>query len=199
MNSFESCNAHASAFRPARCADRGMPSRTLDSRSERRNVPKIASPQKRSLGGGDEKINILLVDDQQAKLLSYEAILDELGENLIKASSATEALEQLLKCDIAIILIDVCMPDLDGFQLATMICEHPRFQSLAIIFISAVQVANPDLLRGYGLGAVDYVPVPVTREVLRAKLKVFVELYRKTRQLEEAECRTREPCCRTHG
>jgi signal transduction histidine kinase len=178
-------SAHASAFRPARCADRGTPSRTLDSRSERRNVPEIASPQKRSLGGGDEKINILLVDDQQAKLLSYEAILDELGENLIKASSATEALEQLLKCDIAIILIDVCMPDLDGFQLATMIREHPRFQSLAIIFISAVQVANPDLLRGYGLGAVDYVPVPVTREVLRAKVKVFVELYRKTRQLKK--------------
>ena len=88
--------------------------------------------------------------------MSYEAILDELGENLIKASSATEALEKLLKCDIAIILIDVCMPDLDGFQLATMIREHPRFQSLAIIFISAIQVANPDLLRGYGLGAVDY-------------------------------------------
>ena len=134
---------------------------------------------------GHEKINILLVDDQQAKLLSYEAILDELGENLIKASSAMEALEQLLKRDIAIILIDVCMPDLDGFELASMIREHPRFQSIAIIFVSAVQVTNPDLLRGYGLGAVDYVPVPVTREVLRAKVKVFVELYRKTRQLEE--------------
>jgi signal transduction histidine kinase len=77
------------------------------------------------------------------------------------------------------------MPDLDGFQLATMIREHPRFQSLAIIFVSAVQVANPDLLRGYGLGAVDYVPVPITREVLRAKVKVFVELYRKSRQLEK--------------
>ena len=177
--------AHASAFPPAQCADGGTASCILDTGTECRNVPETAPLQKRSLRGGDEKINILLVDDQQAKLLSYEAILDELGENLIKASSATEALEQLLKRDIAIILIDVCMPDLDGFQLATMIREHPRFQSLAIIFVSAVQVANPDLLRGYGLGAVDYVPVPVTREVLRAKVKVFVELYRKTRQLEK--------------
>jgi signal transduction histidine kinase len=131
-----------------------------------------------------EQVDILLVDDQPAKLLSYEAILDELGENLIKAGSATEALEQLLKRNVAIILIDVCMPDLDGFQLATMIREHPRFQTIAIIFVSAIQVTDLDLLRGYQLGAVDYVPVPVIPELLRAKVKVFAELYRKTRQLE---------------
>jgi signal transduction histidine kinase len=178
--------ALASALRPARCANfDGTPSRVFDARRECRSVPETARRDERNTEAGQEKINILMVDDQQAKLLSYEAILEELGENLIKASSATEALEQLLKCDIAVILIDVCMPDLDGFQLATMIREHPRFQSLAIIFISAVQVANLDLLRGYGLGAVDYVSVPVTREVLRAKVKVFVELYRKTRQLEK--------------
>ena len=131
-----------------------------------------------------EKVDILLVDDQPAKLLSYEAILEQLGENLIKAGSATEALEQLLKRNVAIILIDVCMPDLDGFQLATMIREHPRFQKTAIIFVSAIQVNDFDLLRGYQLGAVDYVPVPVIPELLRAKVKVFAELYRKTRQLE---------------
>jgi len=131
-----------------------------------------------------EKVDILLVDDQPAKLLSYEAILDQVGENLIKASSATEALELLLKRNVAIILIDVCMPDLDGFQLATMIREHPRFQKTAIIFVSAIQVTDIDLLRGYQLGAVDYVPVPVIPELLRAKVKVFAELYRKTRQLE---------------
>src|SRR5438132_6038189 len=131
-----------------------------------------------------EKVNILLVDDQPAKLLSYEAILDQLGESLIKAGSATEALDQLLRRDVAIILIDVCMPDLDGFQLATMIREHPRFQKTAIIFVSAIQVNDLDLLRGYQLGAVDYVPVPVIPELLRAKVKVFAELYRKTRQLE---------------
>jgi len=131
-----------------------------------------------------ERVDILLVDDQPAKLLSYEAILGQLGENLIKAASAAEALEQLLKRKIAIILIDVCMPDLDGFQLASMIRDHPRFQTTAIIFVSAIQVTDLDLLRGYALGAVDYVPVPVVPELLRAKVKVFAELYRKTRQLE---------------
>ncbi len=132
-----------------------------------------------------DAVNILLVDDQPAKLLSYEVMLQELGENLIKASSAREALEQLLKREIAIVLVDVCMPELDGFQLAAMIREHPRFQKTAIIFISAVHLTDMDRLRGYAMGAVDYVPVPVIPDVLRAKVKVFAELYRKTRQLEQ--------------
>src|SRR5471030_470881 len=130
------------------------------------------------------QINILLVDDQPAKLLSYEVVLRELGENLIKAGSAREALEQILKKDIAVILIDVCMPDLDGFELAGMIRDHPRFQSTAIIFVSAIAMTDLDRLKGYECGAVDYVPVPVVPEVLRAKVRVFAELYRKTRQLE---------------
>ena len=134
--------------------------------------------------GGEEKVNILLVDDQPGKLLGYEVILSELGENLIKAGSANEALEQLLKNDVAVVLIDVCMPDLDGFELAAMIREHPRFQKMAIIFVSAIQVTDLDLLRGYAAGAVDYVPVPVVPDLLRAKVRVFAELYRKTRQLE---------------
>src|SRR5213593_3856836 len=133
----------------------------------------------------EDKVNILLVDDQPAKLLSYETILGELGENLIKAASAREALEQLLKQDIAVILVDVCMPELDGFQLAAMIREHPRFQRTAIIFISAIHLTDVDRLRAYEMGAVDYVPVPVIPDVLRAKVKVFAELYRKTRQLEQ--------------
>ncbi len=131
-----------------------------------------------------DKLNILLVDDQPAKLLSYEVMLAELGENLIKASSAREALEQLLKTEIAVILVDVCMPEQDGFELAAMIREHPRFQKTAIIFISAIQFAEVDHLRGYMMGAVDYMPVPVIPQVLRAKVKVFVELYRKTKELE---------------
>jgi two-component sensor histidine kinase/DNA-binding response OmpR family regulator len=131
-----------------------------------------------------DKVNILLVDDQPAKLLSYEVILGELGENLIKASSPDEALGILLKTDVAVVLIDVVMPQIDGFQLAAMIREHPRFQKLAIIFVSGVQIADTDHMRGYEIGAVDYVAVPVVPEVLRAKVKVFVELYRKTRQLE---------------
>jgi signal transduction histidine kinase/ActR/RegA family two-component response regulator len=131
-----------------------------------------------------EPVNILLVDDQHAKLLSHEAILQEIGENLLKASSARQAFEYLLKHEIALILIDVCMPDLDGFELAAMIREHPRFQATSIIFVSAVMMTHPDQLRGYQLGGVDYVPVPVVPELLRAKVKVFVDLYRKTRQLE---------------
>src|SRR6266568_2705401 len=112
-----------------------------------------ASYMKKSPVGADEKVNILLVDDQPGKLLGYEVILSELGENLIKAGSANEALEHLLKNEVAVVLIDVCMPDLD-------------------------------LLRGYAAGAVDYVPVPVVPDLLRAKVRVFAELYRKTRQLE---------------
>jgi PAS domain S-box-containing protein len=132
-----------------------------------------------------EKINILMVDDQPAKLLSYEAILGELNENLIKANSAREALEHLLKHDIAIVLMDVSMPDLDGFELAEIIRQHPRYQKTAIIFVSAVRITDFDLIAGYERGAVDYVSVPVVPQILRAKVTVFAELYRKTRQLEK--------------
>src|SRR5690349_4850352 len=131
-----------------------------------------------------DKVNILLVDDQPSKLLTYEVILRELGENLIKASSGKEALEHLLKNEIAVVLMDVCMPELDGFELASMIREHPRFQKIAMIFISAIHLAEIDHLRGYEMGAVDYVPVPVIPEVLRAKVRVFADLYRKGRALE---------------
>jgi two-component sensor histidine kinase/DNA-binding response OmpR family regulator len=131
-----------------------------------------------------EKVNILLVDDQPGKLMSYEVILKDLGQNLIKATSAREAFTHLLKNEIAIVLIDVVMPEMDGFELAAMIREHPRFRETAIIFISAVQLSDQDRMRGYEMGAVDYVSVPVIPEVLRAKVRVFSELYRKTRQLE---------------
>src|SRR6266851_8569036 len=132
----------------------------------------------------NDKVNVLLVDDQPDKLLAYEVILGQLGENLVKTSSAREALQFLLKNDVAVVLIDVCMPDLDGFELAAMIRDHPRFRRTAIIFVSAIQVTDFDLLRGYAAGAVDYVPVQVVPDLLRAKVRVFAELYRKTRQLE---------------
>ncbi len=128
-------------------------------------------------------VNILLVDDQPAKLLTYETILDELGETLLKASSATEALECLLKNEIAVVLVDVCMPDLDGYELAAMIRQHPRFHETSIIFVSAVMHTDLDRLRGYECGAVDYMPVPVVPAILRAKVSVFADLYRKTRAL----------------
>src|SRR6266581_3327179 len=132
-----------------------------------------------------EKVNILMVDDQPAKLLSYEVILSELGENLIKAGSGREALEHLLKTDIAVVLMDVSMPEIDGFELADLIRQHPRYQKTAIIFISAVHLTDLDRLKGYERGAVDYISVPVIPELLRAKVSVFAELYRKTRQLEQ--------------
>jgi PAS domain S-box-containing protein len=140
----------------------------------------------------DDKVNILLVDDQPSKLLTYEVILRELGENLIKASSGKDALQQLLKNEVAVILMDVSMPELDGFQLASMIREHPRFQKIAMIFVSAIHLAEIDHLRGYEMGAVDYVPVPVVPEVLRAKVRVFADLYRKNRQLERLNSQLEE-------
>ena len=132
----------------------------------------------------EQKVNILMVDDQPGKLLTYEAILSELGENLVKASSGREALELLLKMDIAVVLMDVSMPELDGFQLADMIRQHPRFQKIAIIFISAVHLTDLDRLQGYQRGAMDYISVPVVPELLRAKVSVFAELHRKARELE---------------
>lgn len=132
----------------------------------------------------NEKLNILLVDDQPAKLLTYEAMLSELGENLIKACSGMEALQQLLKHDIALVLMDVSMPGMDGLEAAQMIHQHPRFQNVPIIFVSGIHVRDVDGLRGYEHGAVDYIPVPIIPQLLRAKVRVFTELHRKTRQLE---------------
>ena len=130
-------------------------------------------------------VNVLLVDDQQSKLLSYEVMLKGLDVNLITATSASAALGILLKTDVAVVLIDVCMPDLDGFELASMIRNHPRYHETALIFVSAINISETDHLRGYDAGAVDYVSVPVIPQILRAKVKVFADLYRKTRQLAE--------------
>jgi len=135
--------------------------------------------------GAHEAVNILMVDDQPGKLLSYEAILGPLGENLLKANSGREALEHLLKTDVAVVLMDVSMPDMDGFQLAEMIREHPRFRKTAIIFISGVHLTDTDRLKGYERGAVDYISVPIIPDLLRAKVSVFAELHRKNRQLEK--------------
>ena len=119
----------------------------------------------------NDTVNVLLVDDQPAKLLAYEVILRELGENLIKTASAREAFECLLKNDVAVVLVDVCMPELDGFQLAAIIREHPRFQKTAIIFISAIHLTDVDRLRGYEMGAVDYVTFPLYRRFCAPRSK----------------------------
>jgi PAS domain S-box-containing protein len=130
-------------------------------------------------------VNILMVDDQPGKLLSYETILADSGENLIRANSGNEALDILLRKDIAVVLVDVCMPELDGFELAAMIRSHPRFRRTSIILISSVLVEDVHRLKGYDSGAVDYVSVPIVPEILRAKVAIFADLYRKTEALEE--------------
>jgi signal transduction histidine kinase len=131
-----------------------------------------------------EKVNVLLVDDQPAKLLVYEAILADLDVNLLKAHSASEALSHLLRSEIPVVLMDVSMPEVDGFELAEVIRQHPRYQKTAIIFVSAVHLSDVDRVRGYRSGAVDYVSVPIIPELLRAKVSVFMELYRKTCESE---------------
>jgi signal transduction histidine kinase len=139
-----------------------------------------------------EKVNILLVDDQPGKLLSYQVMLHQLDENLIKASSGKEALSVLLKTEVAVVLLDVSMPEIDGFELAQMIRQHPRFDKTAIIFVSAVNLTDLDRLKGYTLGAVDYISVPVVPQLLRSKVSVFVELHRKAKQAEELNAQLRQ-------
>ena len=131
-----------------------------------------------------DRVTILMVDDQPAKLLSYEVILRDLGERLVKASNGREALEHLLRDDVAVVLMDVSMPDMDGFELTDIIRQHPRFQKTPIIFVSAVHLSELDRIRGYQSGAVDYISVPVVPDVLRAKVSVFAELHRKSRELQ---------------
>ena len=133
-----------------------------------------------------QPVNVLLVDDQPGRLLTYRAILEPLGERLLEASSGQEALRVLMQEDCAVILLDVNMPGMDGFETASLIHQHPRYERTPIIFVSAVNVSDMDRLRGYKLGAVDYVMVPIIPEILRSKVMVLAELQRKRRALEEA-------------
>jgi signal transduction histidine kinase len=135
--------------------------------------------------GVNSKVNVLLVDDQPARLLTYETILSELGQNLVCARSGLEALEKLMKDEFAVVLLDVSMPDMDGFEAATLIHQHPRFEKTPIIFVTGVHVSELDRLKGYKIGAVDYVSIPVVPEILRSKVAVLVELHLKRRELQE--------------
>ncbi|HEX5123647.1 MAG TPA: response regulator [Rhodanobacteraceae bacterium] len=136
-----------------------------------------------------DPVDILLVDDQPARLLAYKAILAPLAENLIEASSGAEALKHLMERECALILLDVNMPGMDGFETASMIHQHPRFEKTPIIFVTAINVSDMDRMRGYKLGAVDYVTVPIIPEILRSKVVVLAELYRKRRDLQLANQR----------
>jgi signal transduction histidine kinase len=133
----------------------------------------------------NKKVNILLVDDQQARLLSYQTILEELNQNLVTARSGIEALERLMKDDFALVLLDVSMPGMDGFETAAMIHDHPRFERTPIIFVTGVHDTEFDRLKGYKVGAVDYVSIPIVPEILRSKVAVLVELHLQRIELQE--------------
>jgi signal transduction histidine kinase/DNA-binding response OmpR family regulator len=151
----------------------------------------------------EEKVSILIVDDRPDKMLAYETILSDLKENIVCARSGKEALRCLLKQDFAVILLDVVMPVMDGFETAALIRQRPRSETTPIIFISAVNDTETHVSRGYSLGAVDYILTPVVPEILRAKIAVFVDLFKKTeqvkRQAEEREKLIREQSARAEA
>jgi two-component system, sensor histidine kinase and response regulator len=136
-------------------------------------------------GAAAGPVKILLVDDQPDNLLSAGAVLETLGEEVVKAESGREALRQLLDHDFAVIVLDVMMPEMDGFETAALIRQRERSRHTPIIFLTALGRGEEHVRRGYMLGAVDYITKPFVPEILRAKVSVFVDLHRKTALLEQ--------------
>ncbi len=132
----------------------------------------------------ESKVNVLLVDDHPENLLALEAILDNLGQHLVRANSGEEALRCLLNQDFAVILLDVQMPRMDGFETATLIRNRPRSQHTPIIFLTAFSTSDNLMFKGYSLGAVDYLFKPVEPEILTSKVAVFVDLFKKTAEIK---------------
>jgi len=130
--------------------------------------------------GPEQTVNILLVDDQPEGLLALEALLQGRERNIVKTRSGREALRQLLKADFALILLDVQMPDMDGFQTAELIRQRDSSKNTPIIFLTAGHKSEANIFRGYAVGAVDYVLKPIVPEILRSKVSVFVDLARQT-------------------
>jgi CheY-like chemotaxis protein len=137
--------------------------------------------------GEQEKANILVVDDLEEKHLVFRSILEELGQNIVSARSGKEALGYILEQEFAVILLDVNMPDIDGLETASLIRQYKKTAQTPIVFITAY-VDDEQVRRGYALGAVDYIPSPVIPEVLRSKVRVFVELFRMNRQVQQCGC-----------
>ncbi|MBD2242771.1 response regulator [Nostoc sp. FACHB-888] len=133
----------------------------------------------------EPKVNILLVDDKLENLLALEAILEKLGENLVRATSGEEALRCLLHQDFAVILLDVQMPGMDGFETATLIRNRGRSRHTPIIFLTAFSTSDQMLFKGYALGAVDYLLKPLDPNILTSKVTVFVELFKKTEAVKQ--------------
>src|SRR5579859_357545 len=130
------------------------------------------------------KVKILIVDDDATKRFALRSILEPLDENVVEAASGSDALRQLLRAEFAVVLLDVRMPIMDGFETAQLIRQRPRSELTPIIFVTALDQAETDMGRGYDLGAVDFVFAPVVPAILRAKVAVFVELYRAQQELK---------------
>ena len=133
----------------------------------------------------DELVNILIVDDRPDKALALESILTNLGQRVVKAGSGKDALRRLMTQDFALILLDVNMPIMDGFETASLIRQREKSEHTPIIFVTATDSADTHASRGYSLGAVDYILTPIIPEVLRAKVSVFIELHKKTEQIRK--------------
>jgi len=151
---------------------------------KKRSTPEHAAAKGPSREAETSLPNVLLVDDQPARLLTYESILEGVGVNCVRAHSGKEALDKLLKQSYAVILLDVMMPDMDGFETASLIRQHPRFEHTPIIFVTGVQVSEINQLKGYEVGAIDYISIPLVPEILRSKVALLVELYKRRAELE---------------
>jgi len=131
----------------------------------------------------EDRVSILLVDDSPDKLLAIESILDGLGQELVKAYSGTEALRLILKREFALILLDVNMPGMDGFETASLIRQRQQTENTPIIFVTALSTTDADVFKGYSFGAVDYILTPIMPDILRTKVGVFVDLWKQKRAL----------------
>src|SRR3989454_4331825 len=131
-----------------------------------------------------EKVNVLLVDDRRENLLALEGILKGIGQNLVKATSGAEALKYLLRNEVAVILLDVEMPDMDGFQTATLIRDRDKTKHIPIIFLTAISKSDIHVSQGYSLGGVDYIFKPFAPDVLRSKVTAFVEMFKQRREAQ---------------
>ncbi|HZO90554.1 MAG TPA: response regulator [Chthonomonadaceae bacterium] len=140
----------------------------------------------------EDKMNILLVDDRPENLVALESVLADLGQNLVKAHSGREALKHVLKEEFAVILLDVQMPEMNGFETATLIRSRERSQNTPIVFLTAINKSDSHVSQGYSVGAVDYVFKPFDPAVLKAKVGAFVELSRKTKELQEEITRRKQ-------
>jgi len=160
--------------------------------SEQRPNDQRAKEQRASEQRGSEPVDILLVDDRAENLLALEAILEPLGQRLVRAQSGEDALRRLLEREYAVILLDVQMPKMNGFELAQLIKSRDRTKYVPIIFLTAISKEEEYVFKGYSVGAVDYMFKPFQPEILRSKVQVFVELYAQRRRIAEQEQRLRE-------